>query len=89
MLSVSNYIADFHTSLVPESMRWLRLQGRHADVIKILKKAAKVNGKDIPDGVELKPMQKLDIEENKKGSVLDLFRPLRMLLFSTAQGFGW
>ena len=70
-------------------MRWLRLQGRHGDVIKILKKAAKVNGKDLPDGVELKPLQKSDIEENRKGSVLDLFRPLKMLLFSAAQGFGW
>ena len=69
-------------------MRWLRLQGRHADVIKILKKAAKVNGKELPDGVELAPLQKSDIEKSKRG-VLDLFRPLRMLLFSTAQGFGW
>ena len=69
-------------------MRWLRLQGRHADVIKILKKAAKVNGKDLPDGVELAPLRKSDIEKSK-GSVLDLFRPLKMLLFSTAQGFGW
>jgi len=73
---------------VPESMRWLRLQGRHADVIKILKKAAKVNGKELPDGVELAPLKKSDIEKSK-GGVLDLFRPLRMLLFSTAQGFGW
>jgi len=79
----------FLVFFVPESMRWLRLQGRHADVIKILKKAAKVNGKVLPDGVELKPLQNSNIEKSKTGSVLDLFRPLRMLLFSTVQGFGW
>ena len=89
MLSIFTCIFNWHTSFVPESMRWLRLQGRHADVIKILKKVAKVNGKYLPDGVELKSWQKTDSKENKKGSVLDLFRPRRMLLFSTAQGFGW
>ena len=69
-------------------MRWLRLQGRHAEVIKILKKAAKFNGKVLPEGLELKPMDRSDIEKNK-GSVLDLFRPFRMFIFSGVQGFGW
>ena len=69
-------------------MRWLRLQGRHGDVIKILKRVARINGKTLPDGIELKPLQKSDVEKSK-GSVLDLFRPLRMLIFSSVQGFGW
>ena len=69
-------------------MRWLRLQGRDEDVINILKKAAKLNGKVFPAEVELKAMNKSDIEQNK-GRVLDLFRPLKMLLFSSVQGVGW
>ena len=69
-------------------MRWLRLQGRDEDVINILKKAAKLNGKVFPAEVELKAMKKSDIEQNK-GRVLDLFRPLKMLLFSSVQGVGW
>ena len=82
------YNINIYSSIIPESMRWLRLQGRDADVIKILKKAARFNGKVFPSEVQLKTMQKSDIEQNK-GSVLDLFRPWKMLLFSSVQGFGW
>ena len=76
------------SSYIPESMRWLRLQGRHADVITILKKAARVNGKTLPEGLELETLPKSSITANK-GSVLDLFRPLKMLSFSSVQGFAW
>ena len=69
-------------------MRWLRLQGRDAEVLTILKKVAKFNGKVFPAEIELKAMKKSDIKKNK-GRVLDLFKPLKMLLFSSVQGFGW
>ena len=69
-------------------MRWLRFQGRHAEVIDILKKAAKVNKKTLPAELELEPLPKADVDEKKHG-VLDLFRPLKMFRFSAAQGFAW
>lgn len=69
-------------------MRWLRLQGRHADVVTILKKAARVNGKTLPEGLELETLPKTSVTANR-GSVLDLFRPLKMLSFSSVQGFAW
>ncbi|XP_065064769.1 organic cation transporter protein-like isoform X2 [Rhopilema esculentum] len=73
---------------IPESMRWLRFQGRHKEVIDILKKAAKVNKKTLPAELELEPLPKADVDEKKHG-ILDLFRPLKMFRFSAAQGFAW
>ncbi len=69
-------------------MRWLRLNGRHADVLAILKKAAKVNGKVLPDGLELASLPDAAVEKARSG-VLDLFRPLKMLIYSSVQGFAW
>ena len=69
-------------------MRWLRFQGRHAEVIDILKKAAKMNKKTLPAELELEPLPKADVDEKKHG-ILDLFRPLKMFRFSAAQGVAW
>ena len=69
-------------------MRWLRLQGRDAEVLTILRKAARFNGKVLPAEIELKAVKKSDIENNR-GGVLNLFKPLKMFLFSSVQGFGW
>eukprot|EP00795_Rhopilema_esculentum_P001443 gene1443-15868_t len=73
---------------IPESMRWLRFQGRHKEVIDILKKAAKINKKTLPAELELEPLPKADVDEKKHG-ILDLFRPLKMFRFSAAQGVAW
>ncbi len=67
-------------------MRWLRLNGRHADAIAILKKAAKVNKKVLPNELELAPLPML---HNSNAGVLALFRPLKMLLYTAVQGFSW
>ena len=69
-------------------MRWLRFQGRHKEVIDILKKAAKVNKKTLPAELELEPLPKADVDEKKHG-ILDLFRPLKMFNFSVVQGVAW
>ncbi|XP_065064777.1 organic cation transporter protein-like [Rhopilema esculentum] len=73
---------------IPESMRWLRFQGRHKEVIDILKKAAKINKKTLPAELELEPLPKADVDEKKHG-ILDLFRPLKMFHFSAVQGVAW
>jgi len=86
--SAPYFFICFLVFYVPESMRWLRLQGRDKDVINILRKAAKVNGKAFPVEFKLKAIKEPDIMNNK-GSVLDVFWPLKMLLFSSVQGFGW
>ena len=69
-------------------MRWLRCQGRHAEVIEILKKAAKVNRKTLPAKLELEVVPKADLAQKKLG-ILDLFRPFKMFQFSAVQGFAW
>eukprot|EP00795_Rhopilema_esculentum_P001447 gene1447-15872_t len=82
---IFGWLAD---NYIPESMRWLRCQGRHAEVIEILKKAARVNGKTLPAKLELEAVPKADLAQKKLG-ILDLFRPLKMFQFSAVQGFAW
>ncbi len=69
-------------------MRWLRISGRHSDVIAILKKAAKVNGKVLPDGIELTPLPETKIDKTSN-SVLVLFKTRKMLVQTAVQGFAW
>lgn len=38
---------------LPESPRWLMMQGRHNEALKILKEVARVNGRSLPPQEEL------------------------------------
>ncbi|KAI9521974.1 hypothetical protein NQZ68_040884 [Dissostichus eleginoides] len=57
--------------ILPESARWLITQGRKEEAIKEIRKAAKVNGRKVPEDL----LDKLGVEgPSKRGSMLDLFR---------------
>lgn len=42
------YVANIRFSVLPESMRWLLIQGRLDEVVRILKHIAETNNKEVP-----------------------------------------
>ncbi|XP_038828961.1 solute carrier family 22 member 13-like [Salvelinus namaycush] len=57
--------------ILPESARWLMTQGRQEEARQEVRRAARVNGREIPEGL----LDKLEEEgSTKKGSMLDIFR---------------
>ncbi|KAM9826830.1 solute carrier family 22 member 13-like [Neosynchiropus ocellatus] len=57
--------------VLPESARWLITQGRKEEAIRMIRWAAKVNGRSAPDHL----LEKLEDEGTaKKGTMLDIFR---------------
>jgi hypothetical protein len=51
--------------IVPESIRWLISKQRYEEAGKLISKAAKVNGKVIPDYLLLSPISSVSSQENK------------------------
>ncbi|CDW56042.1 Organic cation transporter protein [Trichuris trichiura] len=64
--------------LVPESARWLMVNKRFDEAIAILRKAAKFNGRTLPndvaDMIELQPQSNTERQSRNKPSAADLFR---------------
>ncbi|XP_030612885.1 solute carrier family 22 member 13b [Archocentrus centrarchus] len=57
--------------ILPESARWLITQGRKKDAIKEIRRAARVNKREVPEGL----LEKLEDETSiKRGNMLDIFR---------------
>ncbi|XP_034561796.1 solute carrier family 22 member 13-like [Notolabrus celidotus] len=57
--------------VLPESARWLITQGRKEEAIKEVRKAAKINGRTVPEDL----LDKLEVEDaSKRGGMLDIFR---------------
>uniref|UniRef100_UPI0037E92645 solute carrier family 22 member 13-like n=1 Tax=Semicossyphus pulcher TaxID=241346 RepID=UPI0037E92645 len=57
--------------ILPESARWLITQGRKEEAIKEVRRAAKVNGRKVPEAL----LDKMEVDEtSKRGTMLDLFR---------------
>ncbi|XP_066534116.1 solute carrier family 22 member 13b isoform X2 [Hoplias malabaricus] len=57
--------------VLPESARWLLTQGRQEEARKVILKAARVNGRKVPDSL----LEKLEAETKAQtGNMLDLFR---------------
>ncbi|KAM7369867.1 hypothetical protein PAMP_011157 [Pampus punctatissimus] len=57
--------------ILPESARWLITQGRKKEAIKEVRRAAKVNGRKVPEDL----LDKLDVEgTSKRGNMLDIFK---------------
>ena len=79
-----NTFPDFR--LIPESTRWLRVNGKSKEAVDILKRIAKFNKKNIPD-FEL-AVVKQDTSKGT-GNYLDLFRPKKIAFRSVIQGYAW
>lgn len=83
--------------LVPESVRWLIGAGKMEEAKKIIREAARVNGKEVPEHL-LKAADlfsakteadKAKAASAKKATILDLFRPKKMALRSINMCFQW
>ena len=71
---------------IPESVRWLNLNGKGDEAMKILRRIAKFNKREIPSEIALKSPEK---EVNSSVSLLDLFRPLRIAKQTMVQFYAW
>ncbi|KAM6971563.1 solute carrier family 22 member 13-like [Tautogolabrus adspersus] len=71
---------------LPESARWLMTQGRKEEAQKVLERAAKVNGRKVPDDL----MDKLTIEGKvKRRNMLDIFRIPYLRKRTIIMGYNW
>ena len=71
---------------IPESTRWLNINGKTDELKEILNTIARVNGKELPD---------IKLEEVKQDSSAglhhykDIFRPRKIAIRSLIQGYAW
>ena len=63
-------------------MRWLNVKNRTDEAMKILKKIAKTNKKELPDDVTLKAPDK---EAKTSGNYIDFFRPKHVAINTVVQ----
>eukprot|EP00090_Calanus_glacialis_P039501 TRINITY_DN68771_c0_g1_i1.p1 TRINITY_DN68771_c0_g1~~TRINITY_DN68771_c0_g1_i1.p1 ORF type:complete len:611 (-),score=103.55 TRINITY_DN68771_c0_g1_i1:27-1859(-) len=83
--------------VVPESVRWLIGAGKIEEAKKIIRDAARVNGKEVPEHLlKAADLYSAKVEANKalaasakKATILDLFRPKKMALRSINMCFQW
>uniref|UniRef100_A0A665UDH9 Major facilitator superfamily (MFS) profile domain-containing protein n=1 Tax=Echeneis naucrates TaxID=173247 RepID=A0A665UDH9_ECHNA len=70
--------------ILPESARWLITQGKKKEAIKEIRRAAKVNGRKVPEDL-------LDKDEtpSKRGNLLDLFRISYLRKRAFVMSFVW
>ncbi|OCT73833.1 solute carrier family 22 member 13 [Xenopus laevis] len=69
--SVPTALLFFYIWVVPESARWLFIKGKKEKAVKLLKKAASINKKKIPEDLLI---QLHEEKSPKSGSMIDLFR---------------
>eukprot|EP00795_Rhopilema_esculentum_P000805 gene805-10542_t len=87
IICTAPYIITFPLlKFIPESIRWLRISGQSEKAMEILEKIARVNKKEFPNAV-LEPLAPT-IKE-KRGSLLDIFRPCKMAIKTFIQGYAW
>ena len=71
---------------IPESVRWLNLRGRQEEAMKILRRIAKFNKKEIPSEITLKSQTG---EGKTSGNFVDLLKPLYMAKQTSVQFYAW
>lgn len=64
--------------VIPESPRWLLALGRSQEVMVILEKAAKANGRDLPPNIDKHLLPQSSEEPTENVNVLDLFKTAQM-----------
>ena len=77
--------------ILPESCRWLMEMGRKEKMVKILKKIARINKKQVPDSLWTEVGQLCDKKSLEKNSYtyLDLFRTPKMRRISVLAILMW
>ncbi|CAN9506317.1 unnamed protein product [Ophioblennius macclurei] len=72
--------------VLPESARWLITQGRKEEAVKLIQRAAKVNGKRVPKDL----LDELEIEETPKSrNMKDIFRISYLRKRALIMNFVW
>ena len=72
--------------LVPESIRWLQLNGRTEEANQILRKIAHCNKKELPSNIILSSP---NVTSKSKSKLFDIFRTRKMALQSSIQIYIW
>jgi len=80
------FICILFFKFIPESIRWLHLNGKTDEVMMILKKIARINGKELPDFKldEVKQDASAGLQHYKH-----LFKPKKIAVRSLIQGYAW
>ena len=73
-------------SFTPESVRWLLKKGRVSEAREVLRKVARLNGKDMPDEALLLPN---DEKVERLGDLRDLFISMKMTHKTFASWLMW
>uniref|UniRef100_UPI003AAF7B71 solute carrier family 22 member 13-like n=1 Tax=Centroberyx gerrardi TaxID=166262 RepID=UPI003AAF7B71 len=72
--------------ILPESARWLMTQGRKEEVQKEVRRAARVNGRKVPEAL----LDKLEVKTaSKRGNMLDIFRISYLRKRTLMMGYVW
>lgn len=84
-----SYQGDLYFSLcrpVPESARWLILNGKKDQVLEVLKRIARINKRQLPE-IGIASINK----ETRPGfkHFIRLFTPRKIAIRSLIQGYGW
>ena len=83
MLKMMFLLSLLFYSFTPESVRWLLKKGRVSEAREILKKVARINGKEMPE-------EELDLpKEERLGDFRDLFSSLKMMHKTLGSWFAW
>uniref|UniRef100_A0A671XNE7 Solute carrier family 22 member 13b n=1 Tax=Sparus aurata TaxID=8175 RepID=A0A671XNE7_SPAAU len=75
-------LVGFHYWFLPESARWLMARGRKEEALNLLQRAARVNGRTIPDDLQ-------DMGTSERRNVLDLFWISYLRKRTLLVGFNW
>lgn len=78
----------FHSSkrFIPESCRWLLVNGKEEEALEQIRKVAKFNGKEMPEEVlSLKD----GVAAKRLGDIRDLFSSIKMTSRTLISWFAW
>nr|XP_061809919.1 solute carrier family 22 member 13-like [Nerophis lumbriciformis] len=72
--------------ILPESARWLMTQGRKEEAVKEVRRAAKVNGREVSQDL----LDKMEVDQTpNRGSLLDIFRISYLRKRALIMGYLW
>ena len=77
---VPAFLTFFFICYLPESPKWLLTTGKLAKAEKIVRKAAKENGRELSEDWKLNPLQTTNEQKGKKASVFGLCLSMQALL---------